>query len=83
MVNENNPWSYRGGRVESGVNAGVFSFNNNNGNVWEISFRLVLDYKEKRGLCKAYSKEMEEKGKVSRKSEIHSFLPFLYLHMIM
>lgn len=50
MVIATAPWSYRGGRAENSVNAGVFSFNSgdNNGNASVVhSFRLTYNYKRK------------------------------------
>ena len=46
MVNATNPWFIRGGRAENEANAGVFSFNNENGRTVNYdSFRQVPDYK--------------------------------------
>lgn len=43
FVNTNLPWFYRGGNYNNTTNAGVFNFNNTNGNAnTTYSFRLVL-----------------------------------------
>ena len=41
--NSNNPFFIRGGNYNNGSNAGLFNFNNNNGNAWDNnSFRVVV-----------------------------------------